>query len=197
MGITGLAAALKKCAGPKKDVSCIASEFPGGVVVGLDVSCKLVPWVRSVRGAEEYHSDPRLPASHVAHQCLSYIRRLQRKNIRVIAVFDGVSRHPLKASVAGEKRDNPSDTALSLLKRLLRTPWPSDEKKKQFQILSSITSSRRASAKVDTITVVEVARVLKLDGIKCIFAPFEADWQLAYMYNIGVIHAIDTTESDY
>lgn len=28
-------------------------------------------------------------------------------------------------------------------------------------------------------------------------APFEADWQLAYMYTIGLVHAMDTTDSDY
>ena len=124
MGIDNLAAILKKCVGPKADVSVIATLYPSGTVVGLDVSCKLVPWAKSIRGAEEYHSDPRTPATHVASQCLNYVRRLQRKNLHVIPVFDGLSRHRLKAKVAGKKRDTTIESALSMLTVIqLIGPW--------------------------------------------------------------------------
>ena len=83
-----------------------------------------------------------------------------------------------------------------MLKRLLKTPWPSSETQ-QNQILSRIASCRRASAKVDAVTILEVMKVFTEDGIDFVVAPFEADWQLAYMYNNGIINAIDTTDSDH
>ena len=66
MGISNLRAILKKCAGPKQDVSNIATLFFGGTVAGPDIGCKLVlvPRAKSIRGAaEECQSDPRMYSS--------------------------------------------------------------------------------------------------------------------------------------
>ena len=170
MGISNLRAILKKCAGPKQDVSNIATLFSGGTVAGPDISCKLVPWAKSIRGAEEYQSDPRIPASHVASQCLHYIRRLQRQNFHVIPIFDRMSCYQLKAKVVDEQRDAKTGNALSMLKRLLQNPWPSRENQ-QDQILSSIASNRHASVEVDAVTI---ANVVGTWYSICV-AQFEAD----------------------
>ncbi len=39
--------------------------------------------------------------------------------------------------------------------------------------------------------------VFKENGFEYVMVPFEADWQLAYMLNSGIIHVIATPHSDY
>lgn len=196
MGIPEVAAKLKQCAGPKKKVSNVACNFPARTVVGLDMNCKMNAFARSVRGAEEYHMKPAYPAHYVANSCLQYIRKYQKLGVGVFAVFDGLSRSSLKAPLAKSKRDDPRATAQAKLDQLLRTPYPSTIEK-QKDILSEIGKQRRRSACVNDNTRAEVMRVLEDNGIPFIVAPIEADWQLAYMYIMGFIHAIDTTDSDY
>eukprot|EP00986_Skeletonema_menzelii_P017709 scaffold21297_cov69-Skeletonema_menzelii.AAC.2 len=79
-----------------------------------------------------------------------------------------------------------------MLKKLLKTPWPADEKK-QKDILTAITANRKASARPNENTIAEVMQIFDENDIKYVVAPFEADWQLAYMYSQGIINAIETT----
>lgn len=151
--------------------------------------------VRSEAGAEEYHADPPLPHRHVARSVLSKIRQYHKANIEVIPVFDGISRTPLKQNSAGEVRDDGRAKALQMLNKLLKTPWPSDQNT-QEDIVKMITQKRRESAKVNENTIAEVMQIFDENDIKYVVAPFEADWQLAYMYSEGIIDVIDTTDSD-
>ena len=43
----------------------------------------------------------------------------------------------------------------------------------------------------------EVLNVMRENDIPFVVAPFEADWQLAYMFHKKIIHAIATTDSDF
>ena len=198
MGPTKLAAMLKRCAGPKRDVDDITLSSAGTpCVIGMDMMCVLVTLVKSSdAAAEENHADPPLPQHHVARGALERVKKHQRKGNYVIPVFDGISRTPLKQECAGEDRDAARAKALKLLKKLLKTPWPSDEDKQQ-QILKEISSARKASAKVNENLIAEVMQVFYENGIDYVVAPFEADWQLAYMYREGIIDAIETKDADY
>ncbi len=111
-------------------------------------------------------------------------------------MFDGISRTPLKQESAGGARDDNRDKALQRLEQLLKKPWPATEEEQQ-NILSLITKQRKASARVNENTIAEVMQILDDNGIKYVVAPFEADWQLAYMYSQGIIDAIETTDSDF
>ncbi len=138
MGIGNLPSKLKKCAGSKCQVDAITSTLGGSAcVIGMDISCTMVANVKSNTGAEEYHADPPLPQHHVARSVLDKIRKYQKANIEVIPVFDGISRTPLKQESAGGVRDDTRDKALHTLIKLLKTPWPTDEKKQQ-DIISKI-----------------------------------------------------------
>jgi len=56
---------------------------------------------------------------------------------------------------------------------------------------------RRASAKVNENTIAEVMQIFDDNDIKYVVAPFEADWQLAYVYSEGIIDAIETKDADF
>ena len=43
----------------------------------------------------------------------------------------------------------------------------------------------------------EVMWILRENDVPFVVAPFEADWQLAYMSNLGLIQGIISTDSDY
>ena len=128
--------------------------------------------------------------------CLNHIQKYQRKGINVIPVFDEISRTPLKEAIAGKERNDPHAKAQSVLQKLLATPWPNN-KTKQKEIIAEIAQKCRASARVNANAVAEGMRVCDDQGLDYVVAPFEADWQLAYMYNIGLVDAIKTTDSDY
>mmetsp|Transcript_36542 Transcript_36542/g.62233 ORF Transcript_36542/g.62233 Transcript_36542/m.62233 type:complete len:227 (+) Transcript_36542:262-942(+) len=197
MGVPKLAALLKSSAGPKQKISRLPGlSHDNPITIGIDISTKLVPWTKTVRGAEEYNASPAIPPNHVANQCLQYIRKMEKQNVKVIVVFDGISRTPIKQSVAGEKRNAECAKAHALLKKLIATPWPSN-KAIQEKLLSDITKAHRGSAKVTSTTVATVINVLKEHDINYVVSPFEADWQLSYMFNLGLIQAIDSTDSDY
>ena len=196
MGITSLPALLKTLAGKKESVKTIATHSPGKSVIGIDMSCLLMALVKSQRGAEEYHQKPPYPHHHVAMESLNYIRHLMKMGFGVIVVFDGLTRTPLKAGHSGETRDKANTFHKNQLDDLLNQPWPSTEIEQQKR-LAEITKHRKGSAKVSASVRAEVMRLLNDNGIDYIVAPFEADWQLAYMFVIGLIHVIDTTDSDY
>ena len=192
-----LPAMLKKCAGPKRkiDDTTIRSSRKKWVV-GMDVSCAVVAVVKSDAGAQENLADPPLPQQHVPRCVYDKIRQYHNLGIEVIPVFDGISRTPLKQGCVGGDRDNKHENAKQSLKKLLKTPWPSDEMQ-QKQILKNIAAMRRAAAKVNENTIAEVMRIFDDNDIKYVVAPFEADWQLAYMYSQGIINAIETKDSDF
>ena len=174
-------------------------DFLKGVsrpVVGLDMMVSIVSAVKSERGAEEYHQSPPVPAHHVALACLQLVRKLNRANVAVIPVFDEISRHPLKAAGAGVARNRDAEKAQMALDGLLELPWPKS-KQKQRAILKKIKSKRRAAASVSPAIVAEVMRVFRENDVQFVVAPFEADWQLAYMLNVGLVHAIASTDSDF
>jgi hypothetical protein len=50
---------------------------------------------------------------------------------------------------------------------------------------------------VNENTIAEVMQIFDDNDIKYVVAPFEADWQLAYMYSEGIIDAIETKDSDF
>ena len=152
--------------------------------------------LRSPRGANEFHQKPSVPAHHVASSCLGLVRKLQRENIVPVGVFDELSHHPLKAALAGKSRKKSSSKALAELKKKIWTPWPTHEKL-QTQLLSDIEKLRKDSSVMNNRIIAEVIRTFQENGIAYIVAPFEADWQIAYMYNIGLVHAIITTDSDF
>ena len=197
MGIEGQAARLKKCAGPKRKVDTITSTSGRKTfVVGVDMSCIMMTGVKQKPGAEEYHADPPLPQHHTAKFTFDKVRKYKNANVEVIGVFDGISRTPLKQENAGGSRDDSRDKALQRLQQLLQKPWPATEEEQQ-KILSLITKKRKASARVNENTIAEVMQLFDDNGIKYVVAPFEADWQLAYMYSQGIIDAIETTDSDF
>eukprot|EP00986_Skeletonema_menzelii_P018697 scaffold26680_cov210-Skeletonema_menzelii.AAC.1 len=160
------------------------------------MSCVAVASVKSDAGAEENLSDPSLPQHHAARAGLERVRKYERRGLTTIPVFDGISRTPLKQECAGDDRDDKHEKALQDLKKLLKTPWPNDEKQQQ-QILKRIAAKRRASAKVNENTIAEMMQLFDDNGIKYVVAPFEADWQLAYMHSVGIIDAIETRDSDF
>ncbi|KAL7457783.1 hypothetical protein ACHAWC_009318 [Mediolabrus comicus] len=197
MGVEKLPAMLKKCAGPKRKIDGITIRSSGKKwTIGMDVSCAVVSIVKSDAGAQENLADPPLPQQHVGQRVYDKIRQYHKLGIEVIPVFDGISRTPLKQGCVGGDRDNKHENAKQSLKKLLKTPWPSDEIQ-QKQILKNIAAMRRAAAKVNENTIAEVMQIFDDNDIKYVVAPFEADWQLAYMYSQGIINAIETKDSDF
>ena len=166
------------------------------LVLGLDMSVLMMAAVKSDRGAEEFHQSPPHPAHHVALAVLQYIRKLRRAGFNVIPVFDGITRHPLKAAGAGATRKSNSAKASAKLEKLLDEPWPQN-KDQQKVLLADITRARKGSAHVSSSVVAEVIDVLLENDIPFIVAPFEADWQLVYLFNIGLIHAIVSNDTDF
>lgn len=197
MGVEELPAMLKKCAGKKCKADTITTNSGGSaIVIGMGVSCRMVSFVKSDPGAEEHHADPPLPQHHTARSVVNIVKKYQNIGIKVIPVFDGVSRTPLKQNIAGKHRDADSATALETLQKLLKKPWPSDQKHQEY-ILNMIAKKRKASAKINENTIAEVMQIFDDNGIEYVVAPFEADWQLAHMYFKGIINVIETTDSDF
>ena len=152
--------------------------------------------VKTPRGAEEYHQKPPVPTLHVANAVLKLVRKLMREGFGVFAVFDRISRHPLKAARAGAIRNRTIASAEAQLDEIIRQSWPTGNKE-QKKRLSDLLRLRKASAKISSAILAEVIDVLCENDVPFIVAPFEADWQLAYMANKGTIHAIATTDSDF
>jgi len=197
MGIKGLPSKLKKCAGKKVKIDATTLTSEGKrCVIGMDMMCIIMASVRTNAGAEECHSSPPLPHRHAACCALGRVRKYRKEGHIPLPVFDGISRTPLKQESAGVARDDTQKAALEMLKKLLKTPWPADEKK-QKDILTAITANRKASARPNENTIAEVMQIFDENDIKYVVAPFEADWQLAYMYSQGIINAIETTDSDF
>ena len=115
------------------------------LVLGLDMSVLMMAAVKSDRGAEEFHQDPPHPAHHVALAVLQFIRKLRRAGFNVMPVFDGITRHPLKAAGAGATRKSNSAKASAKLKELLAKQWP-ENKEQQKVLLADITRARKGSA---------------------------------------------------
>ena len=111
--------------------------------------------VRSDRGADEFHQDPPYPAQHVAVAILTLLRKINKAGFRVLPVFDGISRHPLKAAGAGVVRNRSSSNAAERLQKLLKKPWP-ETKEEHSQILSSILKERKSSSHVTISIIAEV-----------------------------------------
>jgi hypothetical protein len=133
IGVEELPAMLKKCAGKKCKADTITTNSGGSaIVIGMGVS-----------GAEEHHADPPLPQHHTARSVVNIVKKYQNIGIKVIPVFDGVSRTPLKQNIAGKDRDADSATALETLQKLLKKPWPSDQKHQEY-ILNMIAKKRKA-----------------------------------------------------
>ena len=122
--------------------------------------------------------------------------KLKKTGFRVLPVFDGISRHPLKAAKAGASRNRSSTNAAEKLGDLIKRPFP-ENKEEQNEILSSILKCRKGSARVNASVTAEVIRVLRDNDIPFVVAPFEADWQLAYLFNIGQIHCIASRDTDF
>lgn len=77
-------------------------------------------------------------------------------------------------------------------------PWRQQtEKAEQDWILSDILSDKKASAKINERAVAEVMRMFRENDIPFVVAPFEVDWQLACLLNIGLIHVIVSTNSAF
>ena len=196
MGIEKLPAMLKACAPKRKIAPVVSTLSPAHTVVGIDMSCAIMASLRTLRGSVEHHQDPPVPAHHVAASCLLLLRRLMQQNIVPVAVFDGMTRHPMKEAVAHKKkRDKPTEKARADLKDALETPWPFLEKQ-QAKLLDRIEKARKRSSVVNSRVLAEVIKVLQENSIVYIVSLSEADWMLAYMYNLGIIHAIVTSDSD-
>lgn len=144
----------------------MATHSPGKSVIGIDMSCLLISLVKTQRGAEEYHQMEPFPHQYVATEALTYIRYLMKQGFGVIAVFDGLTRTPLKANHVGEIRDSTTLSHERKLDELLHTPWPLTEIEQQ-QILTEITKERKGAAKVSASVRAEVKRLLKANEIEC------------------------------
>ncbi len=144
MGIEGLPSKLKKCAGKKCKVDAITlASGEKRCVVGMDMSCTIMASVRTTAGAEECHSSPSLPHRHAACCALDRVRKYEKEGIVPVPVFDGISRTPLKQESAGLARDDTHEAALEMLKKLLKTPWPADEKKQKDILTSHVEQVQR------------------------------------------------------
>ena len=153
---------LKKCAGEKCKADTITTNSGvDAIVVGIDINCRMVSNVKSDSGVEERHADPPIPQHHTARSALKIVKQYQKVGIKPIPVFDGVSRTPLKQNKARKDRDADSAKALETLQKLLKKPWPSDQKQ-QENIVNMIAKKRKASAKINEITCQHMYSVKRL-----------------------------------
>ena len=151
------------------------------LTVGIDMSAAVMAAVKSSRGAEEFHQLPPVPAHHVTSAVLQLVRKMTRNGFDVFCVFDGVSWHPLKAAGAGATRNHSIVTAKERLNHIVQLPWP-EGKEEQSNRLSEILKLRKGSVKISLAVMAEVLNVIRENDIPFVVAPFEADWQLAYMF---------------
>ena len=134
MGIGGVfPSKLKACARHEKVLTVIPPKEDTGPIidkkmVGLDMAVVMMNAIKTPRGAEEYHQKPPVPALHVANAVLKLVRKLMREGFGVFAVFDRISRHPLKAARAGAIRNRTVASAEAQLDEIIRQSWPTGNK---------------------------------------------------------------------
>ena len=196
MGITNLAKTIKASCGDKIKLSLLASEPPGRTVIALDMNNVLMQAICSLRGSQEYHIRPIIPANSVANTVLTCIKRAEEINITILPVFDGNSRHPSKEAVDGATRNRNGNLASEQLSRLLSTPVPTTPEG-LHAIQDSIAKLRKQTSRIDNHVRAHVMSVLKQKSVYFLVAPFEADHQIAYMCNMGLVDGVISTDGDF
>eukprot|EP01135_Chromosphaera_perkinsii_P005329 Nk52_evm10s343 gene=Nk52_evmTU10s343 len=173
MGIQGLLPMLKSI----EDRTTIA-EF-AGQTVGIDVSC----WLH--KGAFACALDLAMgnPTEVYINYVFKRIALLQANRVKPFVVFDG-AHLPIKKNTNDERKQRREEN-IAKGKTLL----------KEGQTSQAMDHFRRATTVTSAMTE-EVARRLRDKNIPYVFAPYEADAQLAYLSNKGIVSAVITEDSD-
>ena len=103
-----------------------------------------------------------------------------------MAVFDGVQ-HPIKGR-EGRKRIDGARKNLEDIEAIWEKGDPED--------LKELHKLKKRSGRVRAGIVYEVVDYLRSQGVKCVGAPFEAEWQCVHMETVGLADGILSIDSD-
>ena len=197
MGIKGLAGLLKSHCGGKKSLAKLSHPNTSTNVIAVDMNVIMIQALKSPRAADEFHQQPPYPPLSCANSCLNYVRRINKiDNTRALPVFDGDTSTVWKAAVAGPTRTHAHKKALNKLRNCLKKESPIDHIART-ELLKDINKHRKGSVKVTASVRAQVMTAFDENDIDYLVAPYEADWQIAYLHSEGLVHGIITTDSDY
>ncbi|KAG8222761.1 hypothetical protein J437_LFUL007836 [Ladona fulva] len=173
MGITGLIPFLEKASSP------INIRQYKGQTVAIDAYC----WLhRGIFSCAEKLAKGEKCDQYITY-CLKFVNMLISYDIKPIMVFDG---RYLPAKAATEKKRRKSrEQNRAKAAELLRQGRTAEARR-----------CLRNSVDVGPGMAAAVARACRSVGADCIFAPFEADAQLAYLNKKGIAAAVITEDSD-
>lgn len=161
-------------------------EEVSGQTIGVDISGHLHTAVRSGNGRDEYHALPRVPVNAVVAHLRKLVDACLALSIKLICVFDGC-RHPSKKLI-DDKRKKDAEEAAEKLAAFYKKNDASDYKSAQQQ------RGKCASVRADVIAI--AVQFLRENDVECVCAPFEADFQLVYMEQKGLIDGILSEDGD-
>ena len=160
---------------PTGDTPHSLEEFRG-MKVAVDISYYFHVAVRVPAAVAQYHAAPPVPVTGIIPSLRRIVDIANTFGIELVAVTDG-TRHPGKAAV-DESRAAAVASSIASITPLLAADRPAD-----FNEVKKL----RASASYVRADVLKVAiDYLKSQGVECVGAPFEADWQCAHLESISL-----------
>jgi hypothetical protein len=167
--------------------SIIPSAFLMGMVLGLDVSIFIVQLIKSPRFHDDCLavSDEGIvgAAPSVVAQFQRMLQKLLSFGCTPLLVFDGALRFAPKT----EERARREEVRLAAVNKLRAGGPLSPEETRRLQ---------QISFKPGRLLMLAVAKMAFELSVPFIFAPMQADPQLAYLYSIGVVQCIASRDSD-
>ena len=157
-----------------------------GKTVGVDISGPLHRAVSSTDGRDQYHAQPPVPVNAVLLYLSKLVDAAVALGITLICVFDGC-RHPAKQRI-DEERKSDCEEAQTKLATILARGEAADYSNAQKQ------RGKCTTVRADIIAM--AVQFLTEKKVECVCAPFEADFQLVYMEQRGLIQAIMTEDGD-
>ena len=186
MGVKGLAPLLRSS---KHLEHTLDDPRLKGQRVGVDASIFLHQCVNRAEGAWQVTAVPKQPVKAVEDVFMSLVRAAAANNrgIQLVFVFDG--KRPPSKEAENESRAAKVEAGKRELEELCG----------QGSNRANLKQVERARKKAATVTEDMVAlavQVLKAAGVEVMGAPFEADWQLAFLEGVGYTQGTITNDTD-
>ena len=190
MGITSLSAMLKKRVGRESLKGKLNGE-----TLAVDGSVIIHQIIATEHGSAQVLHEPVVPQTHVGKAVVARMKKLMTLGAKIIFVFDGITDHVLKRNGIGQRRLNDAAIAKESLQKEISKPVPTN-RAALAERRAEIVKYRKKVAHVTPAVMVAVADELCRAGIPYLVAPFEADHQCVYLFEMGIVTGILTTDSD-
>mmetsp|Transcript_24157 Transcript_24157/g.53752 ORF Transcript_24157/g.53752 Transcript_24157/m.53752 type:complete len:272 (-) Transcript_24157:297-1112(-) len=187
MGITNLAATLKRLSGPEKALGALNLK---GRSVGVDFSVVLYKALRSKHAVDQFWADPKVPVTNISDYLETFVGALRSAGVQnVVFILDNLT-PPAKELVSGVRR---RERELSV--EALEGPEGLFLRGTEEDTMLVDNHKRKAVYPRYDVIAWAVGRVRAM-GCLVLGAPFEADGQLVAEQLAGRLDAIVTEDSD-